>query len=470
MKIAFIGLGAMGLPMALKLVQAGHEVTGFDVRAGAATPLEAAGGHSAASAAAAAQGAELLWLMVVSGEQAAQVLFDHGAAAALPAGAIVVAGCTQAPAAAQRLGERLAEMGLAMLDAPVSGGVAGATSATLTVMASGDAHALERAQPALAATARRIFDVGREAGMGSTAKMINQLLCGVHIAAAAEAMHVAERAGVPLATVHEIVSVSAGNSWMWGDRGPRMMQRRPAGDERGRHLRQGSRHRARSGPAGSRRPAAHGGCDADVPRRVRRGPRRGRRQPGDPRLSRAERQGQDMSDQGLRPTIGFIGVGLMGHGMAKNILAKGYPLVVLGHRNRAPVEHLVSLGAREAASPRELAESCDIVHLCVTGSPQVEALVRGPDGIAAAKRRGLIVIDCSTSNPVSTLALAAELAATRHDARRCPARSHAEGGRGRHARRPWSAPIPTPSRGSSRCCAAGPTTSCTSARSGSATR
>lgn len=114
-----------------------------------------------------------------------------------------------------------------------------------------------------------------------------------------------------------------------------------------------------------------------------------------------------------RPTIGFIGVGLMGHGMAKNILTKGYPLVVLGHRNREPVEHLKSLGAREATTPRELAAQCDIVHLCVTGSPQVEALLRGQNGdgqgVIASARQGLIVIDCSTSNPVSTLALGEEL-------------------------------------------------------------
>ncbi|HPG80522.1 MAG TPA: NAD(P)-binding domain-containing protein, partial [Piscinibacter sp.] len=74
-----------------------------------------------------------------------------------------------------------------------------------------------------------------------------------------------------------------------------------------------------------------------------------------------------MSD--VRPVIGFIGVGLMGHGMAKNLVTKGYPLVVMGHRKREPVEHLKSLGAREASSARELAMACDIVHLCVTGSP-----------------------------------------------------------------------------------------------------
>ncbi len=112
-----------------------------------------------------------------------------------------------------------------------------------------------------------------------------------------------------------------------------------------------------------------------------------------------------------KPTIGFIGVGLMGHGMAKNIVTKGHPLVVLGHRNREPVEHLKSLGASEAKTARELAASCDIVHLCVTGSPQVEANLRGPDGVMASGKKGLIVIDCSTSNPVSTLALGDELRA-----------------------------------------------------------
>ena len=109
-----------------------------------------------------------------------------------------------------------------------------------------------------------------------------------------------------------------------------------------------------------------------------------------------------------KPTIGFVGVGLMGHGMAKNIVSKGYELVILGHRKREPVEHLKSLGAREAATPRELAAQCEIVHLCVTGSPQVEATMRGEQGLLAGARPGTVIIDCSTSNPVSTLALAEE--------------------------------------------------------------
>lgn len=107
-----------------------------------------------------------------------------------------------------------------------------------------------------------------------------------------------------------------------------------------------------------------------------------------------------------KPAIGFIGVGLMGHGMAKNIVTKGYPLAVLGHRKRQPVESLLSLGATEAKSVRELAQHCDIVHLCVTGSPQVETLMLGDEGLLAHLRPGTVIIDCSTSNPVSTLALA----------------------------------------------------------------
>jgi 3-hydroxyisobutyrate dehydrogenase-like beta-hydroxyacid dehydrogenase len=108
--------------------------------------------------------------------------------------------------------------------------------------------------------------------------------------------------------------------------------------------------------------------------------------------------------------IGFIGIGLMGHGMAKNIAAKDYPLTVMGHRNRAPVEDLVARGAREAKTAREVAESSDIVVLCVTGSAQVEALAFGTDGLIAGAHDGLIVVDCSTSEPASTKRIAAAFA------------------------------------------------------------
>ena len=107
--------------------------------------------------------------------------------------------------------------------------------------------------------------------------------------------------------------------------------------------------------------------------------------------------------------VGFIGVGLMGHGMAKNIVEKGWPLTVLARSKREPVDDLVGRGAREAATPRAVAEASDVVVLCVTGSPQVEAVILGEDGLASAGKP-LLVIDCSTSEPASTTRLAALLA------------------------------------------------------------
>jgi 3-hydroxyisobutyrate dehydrogenase-like beta-hydroxyacid dehydrogenase len=112
----------------------------------------------------------------------------------------------------------------------------------------------------------------------------------------------------------------------------------------------------------------------------------------------------------MKERIGFIGLGLMGTGMATNLVRKGWPLTVMAHRKREGVEALLKLGASEAATPKAVAEASDIVVLCVTGSPQVEALINGPDGLAAAGKP-LMIIDCSTSNPASTVKLADELAA-----------------------------------------------------------
>jgi 3-hydroxyisobutyrate dehydrogenase len=228
MKIGFVGLGAMGLPMAVNLVKAGHEVSGFDFNPAALDKLAAAGGHAAPSAADAARDAEFFVLMVVNGDQAHDVLFGSGKAAdALPPGACVIASCTQPPAQARALGEALAERQLALVDAPVSGGVAGAEGGSLTIMASAPAHVFQSARAVLDVVGKNVFHVGEEHGAGSTAKLINQLLCGVHIAAAAEALQLAEAAGVNPKSVFDIVSVSAASSWMLNDRGPRMLQDAP---------------------------------------------------------------------------------------------------------------------------------------------------------------------------------------------------------------------------------------------------
>jgi putative dehydrogenase len=228
MKIGFVGLGAMGLPMAVNLIKAGHDVSGFDFNPQALDSLTAAGGHAAASAAEAASGAGFLVLMVVNGDQAQDVLFGTGMAAdALPPGACVIASCTQPPDQARALGKALAERQLALVDAPVSGGVPGAEGGTLTIMASAPAHVFDKARAVLDVVGKNVFHVGEEHGAGSTAKLINQLLCGVHIAAAAEALQLAEAAGVNPKSVFDIVSVSAASSWMLNDRGPRMLEDTP---------------------------------------------------------------------------------------------------------------------------------------------------------------------------------------------------------------------------------------------------
>lgn len=115
-----------------------------------------------------------------------------------------------------------------------------------------------------------------------------------------------------------------------------------------------------------------------------------------------------MSDK-LR--VGMIGVGLMGHGMAKNIVTKGFPLTVMAHRNRKPIENLLSLGAKEAKSPKEIAAASDLVILCVTGTPEVEATIYGENGLMSAMRKGLIIADASTAVPQSTVKIAADVEA-----------------------------------------------------------
>jgi 3-hydroxyisobutyrate dehydrogenase-like beta-hydroxyacid dehydrogenase len=114
------------------------------------------------------------------------------------------------------------------------------------------------------------------------------------------------------------------------------------------------------------------------------------------------------SDTGER--IGFIGIGLMGHGIARNIVDKGYPVTFLGRSKRAPADDLVSHGAVEVRSVEEVAAASTVVFLCVTGSREVEAIVRGPGGLKGALKPGSVIVDCSTSDPTSTAALAAELA------------------------------------------------------------
>ena len=113
----------------------------------------------------------------------------------------------------------------------------------------------------------------------------------------------------------------------------------------------------------------------------------------------------------MREHIGFIGVGLMGHGIVKNLRQKGYPVTAMAHRNRTHLEDLLPLGVEEVGTPREIAAASDVVIICVTGAPQVESVVYGEAGLLAGCRAGQIVIDCTTSEPVMTARLEQDLAA-----------------------------------------------------------
>src|SRR5215204_4977010 len=225
--IGFVGLGAMGLPMALRLVAAGFSVRGFDLKAAALDALAASGGTRAASAAEAAAGADVLVLMVVNSAQARAVLFDGGALAALKSSAIVILMATCAPADAAGIGEEVEAAGRRFVDAPVSGGVVGATGGTLTIMAAARNEVFTAARPLLAALGDKLFHVGERPGQGAMVKTVNQLLCGVHIAAAAEAFSLAGKAGIDRRIMLDILSGSSASSWMLKDRGPRMLQADP---------------------------------------------------------------------------------------------------------------------------------------------------------------------------------------------------------------------------------------------------
>ncbi len=224
--VAFVGLGSMGQPMAANLLAKQFAVRGFDNRPDAVAALAQAGGAGCASAAEAAAGADALVLMVVNAAQAGDVL--DAALDRLAPDAVVILMATCAPAAAAALAARVQASGRRFVDAPVSGGIAGATGGTLTIMAAADADTFAAAKPLLAALGTKLFHVGTEPGQGAAVKTVNQLLCGVHIAVAAEAFALARKAGVDLDVLLEIMGGSAASSWMLRDRGPRMLEADPA--------------------------------------------------------------------------------------------------------------------------------------------------------------------------------------------------------------------------------------------------
>ena len=223
-KVGFVGLGAMGMGMATQLLKKGFQVAAVDTRPEIKERWTDAGGGWCESPAEAAVDADIFIAMVVNAEQVDSVLFGgKGALKNLRQQSVVIVTSTVSPVYSRALGKRLAEAGYLFIDAPVSGGVSGAESGGLSIMASGSDAAFETGEPVLSAMAAKIYRIGVEPGLGSIVKTVNQLLAGSHIVLAAEAMAFGTRAGVDPNVLYEVISNSAGSSWMFNNRVPHML-------------------------------------------------------------------------------------------------------------------------------------------------------------------------------------------------------------------------------------------------------
>ena len=222
--VAVIGLGSMGFGMACSIRRAGLDVAGYDVAPAAVERFVAEGGRGAGTLKEAVRDADIVISVVVNAAQTEAVLFGPGGIAeTMTPGAVFISSATMDPAIARNLSQRLEALDLHYLDAPISGGAARAAKGELTIMASGSPQAFAAARPALDAMAAKVYELGDDAGTGAAFKMINQLLAGVHIAAACEAISFAAKQGLDLERVYEVITASAGNSWMFENRVPHVL-------------------------------------------------------------------------------------------------------------------------------------------------------------------------------------------------------------------------------------------------------
>lgn len=217
--VGLVGLGAMGLGMAQSLRRAGHAPHVFDLRREVAQDFARDGGTACETLAELGARCDVVVSVVVNAAQTESVLFgDDGVAARMRPGSLFVMCSTVDPNWSVALESRLARLGILYLDAPISGGAAKAASGQITMMTAGTPEAYARAGGVLDAMAAKVYRLGDKAGAGSKVKIINQLLAGVHIAAAAEAMALGLREGVDPAALYEVITHSAGNSWMFENR------------------------------------------------------------------------------------------------------------------------------------------------------------------------------------------------------------------------------------------------------------
>lgn len=223
-KVAVVGLGSMGMGMASSLLRAGFSVAGCDVDRGRVEALVVEGASGDVRPAVAAKGAGAVVTVVVNAAQTEAVLFGpDGCLEALAENAVVISCATMSPDAARAIARKVEAAGKLYLDAPISGGSKRAAEGELTVLASGSAKTFEAARPVLSAIAAKVYELGDAPGIGASFKAVNQLLAGVHIAAACEAIAFAAKQGLDLAKVYEVITAAAGNSWMFENRVPHIL-------------------------------------------------------------------------------------------------------------------------------------------------------------------------------------------------------------------------------------------------------
>eukprot|EP00249_Psilotum_nudum_P014799 c25012_g1_i1 orf=491-4702(-) len=419
LKVAFIGLGAMGQGMATVLLRAGFSVHGFDVSEVAMGCFQQAGGTTSCCPAEAARDAKMVIVMVFDSNQVDSVLFGpEGAVSALSHGAVIILCATLSPAYLKRVESQLSgdEKGILLVDAPVSGGVTGAANGTLTIMASGSNEALVKATPVLSAMSRKLFTIDGGVGAGSKVKMVNQVLAGVQIAAAAEAMVLGACAGINTQVLYDIISNAAGNSCVFVSRGSQMISGDMTphaalnifvkdlgivlGEAKGipfplpltaiAHQQfllgsaSGYGHQADAAVvkiwekcAGiSVVASSEGGAYASL------------EEPAKQLLAVARRVDR----------IGFLGLGAMGFGMATTLIRKKF--AVCGFDVFTPVLlRFGDAGGKIAKTPREAAEGSEVLIVMVANEKQAADALFGDSGAVSGLSRGSVVILCSTVSP-----------------------------------------------------------------------
>jgi 2-hydroxy-3-oxopropionate reductase len=418
LKVGFIGLGIMGKPMALNLMKGGYPLWVYGRRADSMAPLAAAGAHACASPEEAARAADITFIMVSDTQDVEQVILGpKGVLSGARPGAIVVDMSTISPVATRSLAARLMDTGVEMLDAPVSGGEAGAVNAALSLMVGGKPEVFNRVKPLFEQMGKKIVHIGAN-GAGQAAKACNQIFASLTIEAVAEAFTFARRNGVDPGRVREALLGGFAGSRILEIHGQRMLDHdfRPGFKARlhQKDLRtvMETAHRMGIALPGAALAAQHlnaligsgeGELDSSALINVierlnemsnssgetRRGvdlspPAHGKGGPGE---GCGERNGTERL-----PTVGFIGLGVMGRPMAMNLIKGGYTLRVYARRKEA-MAPLTEAGAVACGSAQEAAHGCDVIFTMVTATRDVQEVVLGEHGVIAGARPGALVVE-----------------------------------------------------------------------------